>query len=62
MCTHVHSQESVGVMEFPLILMEMSVVLAHQDPGQEEEGDAPCNEQNQITEEEKKTLCKMPMK
>lgn len=50
MCTHVHSQESVRVMEFPFILMEMSIVSAHQDTGQEEEGDAPCNEQNQITE------------
>lgn len=30
--------------------------LAHQDPGQEEEGDAPCNEKNQITEEKKNTL------
>lgn len=57
MCTHVHSQESVRVMECPFILMEMSIVSAHQDTGQEDEGDAPCNEQNQITERKHSIKC-----
>lgn len=41
----------------------MSVVLAHQDPGQEEEGDAPMQwAESNHRRRKKKSLCKMPTK